>query len=194
MSEIVPQPDKQDLILIAAFAAFSTYGYRRTSMDDIAKGAGISRSALYLHWRNKEDVFRSLAARYFEEVLRDMALALADASQGAEAALMAAFVAKDGKFMEAVLTTPHGSELLDAGFAISGDVVAMAEGRLVAVLADWLARRGLPDGIGKPAEVAETILTALVGLKKTAKTLESYRLGEARLARLFARALGEMPR
>ena len=90
MSEIVPQPDKQDLILNAAFAAFSTYGYRRTSMDDIAKGAGISRSALYLHWRNKEDVFRSLAARYFEEVLRDMALALADASRGAEAALMAA--------------------------------------------------------------------------------------------------------
>ena len=68
--------DRQDAILDAAFGAFATYGYRRTSMDDIARGAGLSRTALYLHYRNKEDIFRSLAARYFDEALRDMTAAL----------------------------------------------------------------------------------------------------------------------
>ena len=60
-----PLPDRQDAILDAAFHAFATYGYRRTAMDDIARGAGMSRTALYLHYRNKEDIFRSLALRYF---------------------------------------------------------------------------------------------------------------------------------
>jgi AcrR family transcriptional regulator len=180
--------DKQDAILNAAFAAFATYGYRRTSMDDIAKGAAMSRSALYLHWRNKEDIFRSLAIRYFDEALREMAAALA-VPQSVEAALMAAFVAKDGSFMEAVLTTPHGEELMDAGFAVTGDLVAAGEAKMVAVLAAWLAGLPLAEGIGTATEVATLITAALKGLKLSAKSMAEYRAGEARLARLFARAI-----
>jgi AcrR family transcriptional regulator len=182
--------DKQDAILNAAFLAFSSYGYRRTAMGDIARVAGISRSALYLHWRNKEDFFRSLAVRYFDEAQRDMAQALARPGQTAEAALMAAFIAKDGKFMETVLTTPHGAELLDAGFAVTGDLVAAAEARMAGVLADWLGGQALPDGLGTADEVAVSILQSVKGLKTSVRTLDDYRAGQQRLARLFARAIG----
>ncbi|NGQ89723.1 helix-turn-helix transcriptional regulator [Rhodobacter sp. HX-7-19] len=182
-------PDRLEPILDAAFRAFATYGYRRTSMDDIAKGAGMSRSALYLHFRNKEDIFRSLAVRYFDEALRDMAAALNQPGQGLEAALMAAFVAKDGKFMEAVLTTPHGEELMDAGFSVTGDLAAAGEARMVEVLGDWLARRGVPAGLGTGADVAQAVIAAVKGLKLSARSLPEYRAGQARLAALFARAL-----
>lgn len=182
-------PDRLEPILDAAFRAFATYGYRRTSMDDIAKGAGMSRSALYLHFRNKEDIFRSLALRYFDEALRDMAAALNQPGQGLEAALMAAFVAKDGKFMEAVLTTPHGEELMDAGFSVTGDLAAAGEARMVEVLGDWLARRGVPAGLGTGADVAQAVIAAVKGLKLSARSLPEYRAGQARLAALFARAL-----
>jgi AcrR family transcriptional regulator len=184
-----PPADRLGPILDAAFQAFATYGYRRTSMDDIARGAGMSRSALYLHFRNKEDLFRSLAIRYFDEALRDMAAALEQPGQSLEAALLAAFVAKDGKFMEAVLTTPHGQELMDAGFAVTGDLAAAGEARMAEVLGDWLARRGLPDGLGSGAEVASSIMSAVKGLKLSAHGLPEYRAGQARLAALFARAL-----
>lgn len=184
-------PDRLDTILDAAFHAFATYGYRRTSMDDIAKGAGMSRSALYLHFRNKEDIFRSLAVRYFDEALRDMAAALNRPGQGLEAALLAAFIAKDGKFMEAVLTTPHGEELMDAGFAVTGDLAAAGEARMVEVLGDWLARRGVPDGLGTGADVAQAVMSAVKGLKLSARSLPDYRAGQARLAALFARALDQ---
>ncbi len=115
-------------------------------MDDIARGAGLSRTALYLHYRNKEDIFRSLAMRYFEDALRDMTAALEAPGQTLEEALLAAFVAKDGKFMEAVLSTPHGEELMDAGFAVTGDLAAAGEARMVALLGDWLAQRNLSAG------------------------------------------------
>jgi len=189
MTPAPPVPDRQDAILDAAFHAFATYGYRRTSMEDIARGAGMSRTALYLHYRNKEDIFRSLAMRYFDDALRDMAAALDRHGRDTEAALVAAFVAKDGKFMEAVLTTAHGEELLDAGFSVTGDLAAAGEARMVEVLAAWLARRKLPEGIGSPADVAQAIMAAVKGLKMQARSLEEYRAGQARLARLFARAL-----
>lgn len=183
------QLDRQDTILDAAFHAFATYGYRRTSMDDIARGAGMSRTALYLHYRNKEDIFRSLALRYFEEALRDMTAALNRPGQTLEQALLAAFVAKDGKFMEAVLTTPHGEELMDAGFSVTGDLAAAGEARMVEVLGDWLARRGVPAGLGTGADVAQAVIAAVKGLKLSARSLPEYRAGQARLAALFARAL-----
>lgn len=187
---VTPQTqDRQDAILDAAFRAFATYGYRRTAMDDIAQGAGISRSALYLHWRNKEDLFRALASRYFHEALRDMTAALARSDLDAEAALMAAFIAKDGKFMEAVLTTPHGEELLDAGFKVTGDLAAAGEAQMAVILADWLRRLGIPAEIGSPDDVARSILASVRGLKSGVRTMEAYRDGQARLARLFARAL-----
>lgn len=184
-----PLPDRQDAILDAAFHAFATYGYRRTAMDDIARGAGLSRTALYLHYRNKEDIFRSLAIRYFHEALRDMRAALDRPGQSAEEALLSAFVAKDGKFMEAVLTTPHGEELMDAGFSVTGDLAAAGEAQMTAALSKWLARRRLPDGVGSPDEVAQAIMAAVKGLKTSVRSLEQYRAGQARLARLFARAL-----
>ena len=56
---------KQQAILEAAWMAFSTYGFRKTSMDDIAKGAGMSRPALYLHFKNKDAIFRALVTAYY---------------------------------------------------------------------------------------------------------------------------------
>jgi AcrR family transcriptional regulator len=181
--------DRTDPILDAAFGVLAQYGYRRTAMEDIARAAGLSRTALYQHWRNKDDLFRALAIRYFDTGLRDMAMALAQPDQTVDQALMAAFAAKDGKFMQAVLSTPHGPELLEAGYAVTADIAAAGEARFAGVLAEWLARLPVPEGAGSPSEVAASIMAALKGLKSTASTLADYQAGQLALARLMARAL-----
>lgn len=189
MMQPEPDIDRQDAILDAAFGAFAAYGYRRTTMEDIAKAAGVSRTALYLHFRSKEDIFRSLTQRYFEQAILDMEAALTKPGQTAEDALFACFVAKDGKLMDAVLTTPHGAELLDAGFSASPDLVKTAGTRAAEVLCRWLEARGLPPSLAPAQSLAETIVAALMGLKSSARTIEDLRAGEAQLARLVARAL-----
>ncbi|HMO07825.1 MAG TPA: helix-turn-helix domain-containing protein [Paracoccaceae bacterium] len=181
-------PDRQDAILDAAFHAFATYGYRRTTIEDIAHGAGLSRTAVYLHFRSKEDVFRSLSERYFETCLGDMEAALS-APGPAEEVLRAAFAAKDGKFMDVVLGTPHGRELLDAGFAVSADLAQTAEARMARALADWIEGRGGTAALGDPEAAAATVIAALKGLKTSAASLADYRAGQAVLARMLARAL-----
>jgi AcrR family transcriptional regulator len=181
-------PDRQDHVLDAAFHVFATYGYRRVTMDDIARAAGLSRTALYLHFRNKEDIFRSLSDRYFRTCVAAMARALAAAGPD-EVVLASAFAAKDGPFMEVVLGTPHGQELMDAGFSVAADIAMQAEEAMVALLAGWLAIRGADEALGGAATAATTVFAALKGLKTSSRTITDYRAGQAVLARMVARSL-----
>lgn len=177
------------MILDAAFHAFATYGFRRTTMDDIARGVGLSRSALYLHYRNKEDLFRKLAERYFTDALAAMEAALMAPGQTPEQALIAAFTAKDGKFMDVVLGTPHGAELMDAGMTLTCDLFQQAEALKIGLLSRWLTALPMAEGIGSAEAVARTIMVSAMGLKFPGQTLDGYRQGQRQLARLFARAV-----
>jgi len=47
-------------ILAAAVELFRNHGFAGTSMQNIATAAGISRPALYYHFKNKEEILRSL--------------------------------------------------------------------------------------------------------------------------------------
>ncbi len=192
--EMTTEPDhpaiRQDAILDAAFVAFSNYGYRRTTMDDIAQGVGISRSALYLHYRNKEDIFKSLTKRYFEEAVVTVADELANPDRPAADTLAAAFYAYNGKFVEMVLGTPHGAELLDAGHLISADFVADGEARISALLAKWLGGGPLPDSLGSADALAATVMASLKGLKTAANSPQSHRISQGQLAKMLVLALG----
>lgn len=186
MDLTIAPPDRETVILDAAFRAFAVYGYKRVSMEDIAQGAGLSRTALYQHFRNKEDIFLSLSQRYFAQCLADMKGALAQDGPD-EAVLAAAFAAKDGKFMEVVLGTPHGRELLDAGFAISAEIARAMEDEMSRALATWIGPRG--RHLGRAEQVAATVMAALKGLKLSSASVADYRTGQAVLARLLAQAL-----
>jgi AcrR family transcriptional regulator len=60
-------------ILEAALYCFLTFGFVKTSMDDIAKRAGVSRPLIYLKFKNKEELFTGvfdyLAAGRFERAM-----------------------------------------------------------------------------------------------------------------------------
>lgn len=190
MTLTAPQPDRQDAILDAAFSAFAAYGYRRTTMEDIAHNAGLSRTALYQHFRSKEDIVRSLTVRHFGQTAVAMEAALNIPGQSTEQALYACFVAKDGKIMDVAMSSRHGAELLDASHSVSSDVVRAGNARAADVLASWIETRGFPPEMGSATSLASIIMAALYGLKSTSRTLAEFRAGEAQLATLIARALG----
>lgn len=54
---------RQSLILEVAKERFSRFGVKKTTMDEIAADAGISKKTLYECYRNKEDVFVALFAK-----------------------------------------------------------------------------------------------------------------------------------
>jgi AcrR family transcriptional regulator len=77
-----PSPAKADAIVEAAEALFIRHGFRRTTMDDIARAAGVAKGTLYLYFASKEAVFDALHVRLHETVM-----AAAEAAAEAEAPL-----------------------------------------------------------------------------------------------------------
>ena len=49
-------------VLEAGLTLFSRHGFKRTSMADIAREAGVARATLYLRFADKRAVFEALAA------------------------------------------------------------------------------------------------------------------------------------
>ncbi len=186
--------DKSARIIGAAFEAFRLYGFKRVSMADIARGADMSRAALYLHYRNKEDIFASLVADYFTRTAQAMERALAEAPD-ATTGLRNALRAKVAPPFDLLVESPHGPELLDAKANVNADIVAEGDARLVSVLTVWIAT-GLKDDTltlgdvgGSAREVARIILSAVHGVFDAAETYDALRADLDRLAALFGRAL-----
>ncbi|GAB1381232.1 TetR/AcrR family transcriptional regulator [Pararhodobacter aggregans] len=181
-------------ILAAAVEVFARYGFKRTAMEDIARAAGVSRAALYLHYRNKQDIFRSLVQGYFELTEARMQAALVPGLDP-ETALRGAFEAKLGPEMMPLIESPHGEELIDANFVTAADLVEAAEARLAGMIADWLraeaeaGRVTLAAFDGEAAAMAEAIVAGLHGLKHQVPSYAALRIAMARLARLIARGL-----
>ena len=75
--QMLPDKDeKRGRILNAALSVFALYGYKRTSMEDIAKAASMSRAAVYQHFRNKEDILVHGVDAYFDLTVEGLRTAL----------------------------------------------------------------------------------------------------------------------
>ncbi|EPX81441.1 TetR/AcrR family transcriptional regulator [Salipiger mucosus] len=180
---------KAAAILDAAFRSFAAYGFRRTSMEDIARGAGMSRPALYLHFANKEAILRALVSAHHDRAVAGVSAALAQGGTPEEA-LTRAFLTQTGERVETMLNSPHGPELLETSGVVSADISREGVARMVAVYADWL-EAGETDGslrLAAPARlVAETIVGALQGIK--APPYDGYVARIRALAQVIGRGL-----
>lgn len=50
---------RADRILDAAAALLVRWGYRKTTIDDVARAAGVGKGTIYLHWTDKNELFRA---------------------------------------------------------------------------------------------------------------------------------------
>lgn len=59
----VGRPERADRILDTARELLLSWGYRRVTIDELARRAGIGKGTIYLHWRSREEVFHAVSAR-----------------------------------------------------------------------------------------------------------------------------------
>src|SRR5579872_4655274 len=60
--------DMRDIILDASSRLMQRYGYKKMTMDDVAREVGIGKGTIYLYFRSKEDVALSCADRNTDRV------------------------------------------------------------------------------------------------------------------------------
>jgi AcrR family transcriptional regulator len=81
--------ERRSAILDAALTAFSQKGYHATSLDDIAREAGVSKALIYEHFASKQELHGDLIARNARELTQRVAGALSSVEVESTAARLA---------------------------------------------------------------------------------------------------------
>jgi AcrR family transcriptional regulator len=186
--------DKKERVLKAAQECFTSYGLKRTSMEDIAQKAAISRAALYLLFPDKKAIFRTLSECLHEESLTRAETAL----QGKEPIterLVAAFEGKHLELMEIVMGSAHGVEIAELSHDIGADIAEKVEIRFREILTEALEAANSRGELRlervklDAEECAELLRLAVEGLKRSGN-LALFRQQLAQLIRVFTVATG----
>src|SRR5271170_6275172 len=90
---------RQGALLDAAVGVFARYGFRKASMDEVARAAGVSRQGLYLQFANKEELFRKALEHSLSTQLSAANAALSRREDCLEKRLIAACDAWSGRFV-----------------------------------------------------------------------------------------------
>jgi AcrR family transcriptional regulator len=173
----LPRP-RRAAILDAALRVFSRYGFKKTSMDDLARAAGLSRQGLYLHFATKEALFKEAVVCTIDAMRGAVRSALADEKLSVEERLLGAFEAVHAHAIGQT-GAEHMNELLDAAAALVGPVVDELEQDMVAEIVRLLRSSGVAarwkDAGISARDLASTLYSTSVGLKHSLTTPVAYR-------------------
>jgi AcrR family transcriptional regulator len=115
----------QDRILDAALRVFRRHGYRRSSIEQAAEAAGLTRQALYHHFQSKEVLFRAVIEQLYESALAAetaAADAAAKAGGGLDDILVAQVKARLKHLIASFEGSPHIEELFSEHLTLGRDL------------------------------------------------------------------------
>lgn len=168
---------RRPLVLDAAYRLFLTNGFEGTSMDAIARAAGVSKPVVYDCFASKDELFTAMLDREEERILSETEAALRTSGGAAdpEGALIRGFEA----FLNAVADSPDIYRVVFLGEGGGNEVVAARIARGLerqAQLAATISRRWVDDATDLGPEEAEAVARLLgqtiVGLAQVgARTL-----------------------
>ena len=161
--------------LAKALTAFIRYGFRKASMDDVARAVGVSRQALYQHFGSKAELFRDAVNHVLEESVRATKAVLADDSRPLAERLLCAFDHWAGQHVDSLRSSPHAYEVIDMASTKASDASQQAERSFLASIAETLRAEGV--GQEDAADVGLVLAAASMGLLQTAQDRSGYLQG-----------------
>jgi AcrR family transcriptional regulator len=114
-------------IIAAADRLLGRHGYRRMTVEDIAREANIGKGTIYLHFPSKEAVILAVINRHIEatlEVLRQLAAGPGPANERLEAMILARVLDRFDRFL------PYRESLYEMLAAIRPALLAQRESQL----------------------------------------------------------------
>lgn len=139
---------RREAILESALEVIAQRGYHASSIDDIAREAGVSKALIYEHFASKQDLYAELLEQHAGQLFSSLAEAISDAGRDASARLAVGFDAFYGFVEEHTVawrllfreaTDPEAVALLDR---ITAEVTGFVAG---VIREDPGSRRGADD-------------------------------------------------
>jgi AcrR family transcriptional regulator len=187
----------RESILQAAVGVFLRYGYKKTSMDDLARAAGLSRQGLYLHFAAKDALFQEAVLSLIQQSCLKMRAALDREDLPVEERLLGAFLALKTHGDGSDMSQEHMTELLATAVQLIGPVLDELDQTVLADLERVLAASGVAaawaDAGLTARDLAQHLQAASHGLKHSTKTAADYKDRMRVAVRLVARPTSGRP-
>ncbi|HEY1708091.1 MAG TPA: TetR/AcrR family transcriptional regulator [Rhizomicrobium sp.] len=149
---------RRDAILDAAITVFSRLGYKKTTVDDLAQAAEISKQGLYLYFASKEAVFAAAMHKYLAGAMAQVDAALARPEASLFQRVTGAMDAWFGQHL--TLFTPATRDLIEASKQVPGEEFerykTLFRAKLARALAESVEFRRAKN-VCSPKEVAQVL-------------------------------------
>ncbi|MEE2733039.1 MAG: helix-turn-helix domain-containing protein [Pseudomonadota bacterium] len=158
---------RRNSILDAARKIILSKGYEKTTMDDIARAAQLSRGLLYVYFKDKDDIQMGLAVQAGEALYTRMKAAVDKTQRGIDAlsaigeAYYQFYRADHDHFQCLCMRMSMINPYLDRTQDSCALREMMAEEDKIMALMSGCVERGLADGTVNPAKVDNPLQTAM---------------------------------
>jgi AcrR family transcriptional regulator len=171
LSTILDEPDTDEVgvrILDAALAEYLAHGFRRTSVDDVARRAGLGRATIYRRFAARDDIVQAVLVRETRRFFADIAAATRELPDVADR-MVEGFVvglrnARRQPLLQQILTSEPESSI---------PFLTTQGGPAMAVLREFLLQQYLgcveatEERHREPEEVAEILTRLFISLVLT---------------------------
>lgn len=180
-------------LLEASLLAFARYGFRKTSMEEVARAANLSRQGLYIHFATKEDLFRATVQHAVETALSGVAEKLGEGDCPLADRLEGAFDEWVGRWVGTFGADVN--DIQEAAAALLGNVIPDSEERFADMVTKALRTAGLPahyKACGITArQLTDTLHATARGLKHACASRAEFRERIAVAAKALCLPLAE---
>jgi AcrR family transcriptional regulator len=188
---------KPNAIVLAGLQLFTQYGYRKTSVDDIAQAAQVAKRTVYLHFENKAAVFLAIL-EYLGDQVRQRCAAAESAGGTAVDRLTGLLDAYFGMAFELFSKSEHMPELEETFSKLArariGTLNTEYEGRLARFLRSLQktgAIGGPPQGLSVE-QIVHILMRTAEGAKHDSKVQGHRKTLERRLREMAILAIAAM--
>ncbi len=169
-SSTVADPHRRDSVLESALITFARYGYRKTSMEEVAHAAHISRPGLYFLFDSKQALFRAAVTRSLEADIAAVEGILAGTDQPLTDRLLQSFEQWAGRYIGPL--TRDISTVIESNPDLIGTITVTAPDRFQELITKAVA---IGQGPEVALRVAQTLISTSIGIKHQVDTREAYR-------------------
>lgn len=161
-------------LLSKAMDVFILYGFRKTSMEDVARAVGMSRQAIYNRFKNKKALFKAVVDEMMHESFDAARAAIKEEGKSIQARLLNAFDCAAGQYVDALRSSPHSYEVIAMVNVEGAAEVELMQRQFNADIAEVLVTEGLFEDNSRAEDAMFAIFVASKGLLYSAENRQAF--------------------
>lgn len=165
--------DRRVAVLGSALVTFARFGYRKTSMDEVARAAHISRPGLYFLFASKEDLFRAAVSQALKDDVVEVERILGESSLPIRDRLLDSFDRWSGRYIGPVAKDIAG--VIENNPDLLGDIVELWPQRFADLITNAIAAEATKTDQKTAIALAQTLISTAIGIKYQVDNRETYR-------------------